>query len=71
MLWPIFGHSDPYPQGNLMKKPGTLSRKLEQISNLMLETHLNIATSACQDDRNKEIIKNIEFWAYFPKISSF
>ena len=47
MLWPIFGHSDPYPQGNLMKKPGTLSRKLEQILNLMLETHLNIATSAC------------------------
>ena len=30
----------------------------------MLETRLNIATRACQNDRNKEIIRNIEFLAW-------
>jgi len=64
MLWPIFGHSDLYPQGNLMKKPGTLSRKLRQISSLMLETRLNIATSTCQNDKNKEIIRNIHLFTF-------
>ena len=48
-----------------MKKPGTLSRKLQQISSLMLETHLIIAKSTCQNDKNKEIIRNIDFWTYF------
>ena len=61
MLWPIFGHSDSYPQGNLMERPGTLSRKLRQISSSMFKTRLNIARSACQNNKNKEIFKNIDF----------
>ena len=40
----------------------TLSCKLRQISGLMLETCLNIATSVCQNDRNKEIIQKYRIW---------
>ena len=46
------------------KKPATLSRKLPPIFSLMLETRLNIATRACQNDRNKEIIRNIDILAW-------
>merc|ERR1712030_137605 len=59
-LWPIFEHSDPYPSGKFNEETWySEPYMLRQISSLMLETKLNIAMKVFQNDRNKEMIRNI------------